>query len=375
MIAETKDIEPISIGYFITPHGFGHAARATAVMEALADSGAVRFEIYTTVPEFFFKESLPGIPFNYHYLATDIGLVQETSHHVDLPETFRRLERLLPFGKDFIEGPAKEIEESRCKLIICDIAPLGIAVAAEAGIPSVLIENFTWDWIYEEYLEEAPFMKRHIDYLHKFFNSANFHIRTEPAFPRGNTSMVTAPVSRKQRLSRAEVRKQLEIPMDAKVVLITMGGIPGRLPFLDALGQYRTVTFIIPGSPAFSRQGNVLRLPFDSGFFHPDLIHAADAVIGKPGYSTVAEVYHAGVPFAYVPRRNFRESDVLEAFIKKHMHCFAIPEETFYEGQWLERLGELLKHPPIRRAEKNGSIRAAEYINEILAECRRQLPT
>ena len=39
------------------------------------------------------------------------------------------------------------------RLVIADAPPLGCAAAAAAGIPSVVISNFTWDWIYAEYHE------------------------------------------------------------------------------------------------------------------------------------------------------------------------------------------------------------------------------
>ena len=54
------------IAYFISPHGYGHAARASAVMDAIHDiSPSLRFEIFTTVPQWFFEQSLTG-PFAYH---------------------------------------------------------------------------------------------------------------------------------------------------------------------------------------------------------------------------------------------------------------------------------------------------------------------
>ncbi len=49
------------IAYFISPHGFGHAARAAAVMEATYEMDpAIRFEIFTQVPRWFFHDSLSG---------------------------------------------------------------------------------------------------------------------------------------------------------------------------------------------------------------------------------------------------------------------------------------------------------------------------
>ncbi|MBC2715495.1 MAG: hypothetical protein HF978_09310 [Desulfobacteraceae bacterium] len=49
----------LSIAYFVTFHGFGHAARASAVMNAIyARWPFVHFEIFTQTPEWFFKDSL-----------------------------------------------------------------------------------------------------------------------------------------------------------------------------------------------------------------------------------------------------------------------------------------------------------------------------
>ena len=35
--------------------------------------------------------------------------------------------------------------------MIADIPPLAIAAARRAGIPSIVVGNFTWDWIYAYY--------------------------------------------------------------------------------------------------------------------------------------------------------------------------------------------------------------------------------
>ncbi len=354
---------PFRIGWFISPHGFGHAARAAAIMDALHTiEPSVKFEIFTKVPEFFFKESLPENSFNYNSLMTDIGLAQKSSLDVDLPETIRRLDALLPFKDEVITNLAAAVKKANCKLIVCDIAPMGIVVADKVGIPSLLVENFTWDWIYDEFRTDDESIAGHIDYFKELFESADYHIQTEPARPRGNCDLKTSPVSRKLRTSPDIIRNKLNIPENAKMVMVTMGGIPAHLPFLHRLSDYEEIRFVIPGSPTLSFEDNLIRLPYNSDFYHPDLINACDAVVGKPGYSTVAEVYHAGVPFAYIPRPIFRESAVLEEFIDQKMSGFAITEEQFYEGQWLERLAGLLTTPRINRTCGNGAVQAAKFI-------------
>ncbi|HEV7844051.1 MAG TPA: glycosyltransferase family protein, partial [Pyrinomonadaceae bacterium] len=153
------------IAYFISPHGFGHAARSAAVMEAACRADEkIRFEIFTQVPEWFFLQSLTH-EFGYHSLQTDLGLVQTTPFVVDLRETISRLDEMLPFDVRLIESLSRQLIELRCEMVVCDIAPMGIIVAERARLPSILVENFTWDWIYAEYASDDSRIGRHSDYL------------------------------------------------------------------------------------------------------------------------------------------------------------------------------------------------------------------
>ena len=112
----------------------------------------------------------------------------------------------------------------------------------------------------------------------------------------------------------------------------------------------------------------MILLPYRSDFFHPDLVNAADVVIGKAGYSTIAEVYQAGVPFGYVPRTNFRETDKLVAFIEKEMQGICIDADDFLAGKWLQNVQQLLDFPRTQRPDGDGSHQAAGMITQALNE-------
>ena len=175
-----KTAMPTTIAYFITPHGFGHASRASAVMGALAGMiPGIRFELFTTCPQGIFTASLET-DFGYHPTHTDIGLVQTSPLSEDLEATCRQLDHMLPFDQTRVDGLARTIRKLGCRLVICDIAPMGIAVGCSAGIPSVLVENFTWDWIYGGYLKAATGLQPHIEYLSHIFRQADHHIQTRP---------------------------------------------------------------------------------------------------------------------------------------------------------------------------------------------------
>src|SRR5215813_7233863 len=104
------------LAYFVTPHGFGHAARAAAVMVALQDiDPAIQFDIFTQVPRRFFQDSLvQGC--RYYNVCTDIGLVQTTSLRADLPATVRRLNAFFPLDHALITTLAALLRSASCAL-------------------------------------------------------------------------------------------------------------------------------------------------------------------------------------------------------------------------------------------------------------------
>jgi hypothetical protein len=359
------------IAYFISPHGFGHAARASAVMEAVGEiDSAIQFAIYTTVPEWFFKDSLQ-VTFHFESVLADIGLVQDTPFQEDLGKTLQCLDNFFPLDRSTVTQLSKKVKKQLCRLIVCDISPLGIVVAKQAGIPSLLVENFTWDWIYEGYLEKEPKLKRHKNYLSDLYAAADFHIQTEPVCRRHPCNLVSNPVSRRFRTSKDLIRKRLGISFSSKVVLITLGGIPEKHDFLGVLKPFEDTIFIVPGaSTGAYREANVLRLPFRSDFFHPDLVKAADAVIGKAGYSTISEAYYSGLPFGYISRPQFRETEILAKFIKEQMAGIEIAESEFRSGSWIHCIETLLSLPCGQPENTNGSEQIARFICELF----RSLP-
>jgi hypothetical protein len=355
------------IAYFVSPHGYGHASRAAAVMAALQVlKPATQFEIFTQVPRWFFADSLAN-PGGYHALLTDIGLAQKNSLVEDLPETVRRLAGFLPFEPSQVENLAHQVKRLGCQMVICDISPLGIAVAKAAGLPAVLVENFTWDWIYQGYVALEPRLSQFITELQDLFAAVDYRIQTEPVGQPQPAALTTAPVSREGRTPASKTRQRLGWSAQAKVVLLTMGGIPWEYTFLEQLAAQRDFYFIIPGAAErLELRDNLALLPQRSDFYHPDLVNAADVVIGKLGYSTLAEIYYAGVPFGYIPRLHFRESEVLAAYIENELSGIAITGAQFENGEWLARLPDLLALPRRHHHRINGADQAASFIGNLL---------
>ena len=353
----------LSIATFVTPHGFGHAARACAVMEAITRARPeARFDIFTRVPRWFFERSLTA-EFRVHDVLTDVGLAQLGPLREDLDETVRRLDAFLPLDEALVDQLAGVLRQRQCVAVLCDIAPLGIAVARRAAIPSVLIENFTWDWIYDGY--DDPRLARHARAFERLFAAAGHHIQCEPVCDRRPALARVRPVSRRPRTGRAAMRAQLGIGGGDRMVMVSMGGVQGDYPWLDALPRRADAIYVVPGvGEEIRREGALLTLPQDSPLYHPDLVAASDAVVAKLGYSTVAEVFRAGVPLAHVGRARFREAGSLAGFVAREIPGFGLEPEAFDSGAWLDRVGELLALGRRDRRGPDGAEQAATVILE-----------
>lgn len=367
------------VAVFVSPHGFGHAARAAAVMAAIRDRlPAVCFEVFTTVPAWFFTEALDG-SIRHHPLSCDVGLVQHDALHEDPTATVGVLARRLPFDRSAVMLLAGLLDRLGVGLVVADIAPLGLAVATAAGIPSLLVENFTWDFIYRGCAGQSPALGRCADLLEPVFAQATLRVRTRPACGAATGDVTVGPISRRPRHSRAAVRAALAIPDGVPAVLVTMGGIPSSFAGLDWLRRRRDAVFIVPGTFGQAETRDNLRLlPHHSRFYHPDLVAASDGVIGKLGYSTVAETWAAGVPFAWVPRPTFPESASLAAFVTAEMDTVTLLPGDLAAGRLddsIERLLEIgslparKRHPP---RQSTGAAAVAALAEALLAGADRR---
>lgn len=352
-----------TVAFFVSPHGFGHAARACAVIEALVRRlPSLRFHIFTTVPEWFFVESIPGC-FEYHTCHADIGLIQNSPLDEDIEATERALAVAPWRNSEEIERLTCHLGRLDCAMVITDISPLGLRVARRAGLPSVLIENFTWDWIYN-HIDGSAVLGAHAIDLADIFANADFRLQTDPVCQPLVGATRVAPVARARRSTRADIRRRLEIPDDDPMVLASMGGLGWDYPPLDGLVGDGGPWIVVPGGAEIERRcGRVLLLPFHSSFFHPDLVGAADVVVGKLGYSTVAEVCRARAALAYLERPRFPESPVLARFVDQNLTSVVLERGAFESGAWLSAIRKVLG---ASRKAPYGADGASEAVSAIL---------
>ncbi len=353
----------VEIACFISPHGFGHATRVIAVVEALQQiRPSVHAHFFTTVPSSLFTQTLTS--FTRHPVEVDVGLVQSSALDCDIAATIRRLDKLQPYPRHLIEKLAALC--AGCSLVLCDIAPLGIVVARAAGLPSILVENFTWDWIYRPYVKKHPRLAAHARFLHKLFNQADYRIQTEPLCDPVPSDLHCKPIFRRIQKGAYALKKQIDCPRQ-KLVVVTMGGVFQQLPSLRDTADFPDIYFLFTGQKETKQLGeNMALLARDSPVYHPDLLNAADVVVCKAGYSTVAECCQAGARVISVGRADFPESVILQKYIRERLGGTAIGPKRYENGEWVPLAAALLAGPKPAAASENGAARVADFMTQFI---------
>ncbi|MDT8445403.1 MAG: hypothetical protein RRB13_00735 [bacterium] len=356
-----------ALALFVTSHGFGHAARSAAVLEALFPLlEGWNFEIFTETPLSFFQASLSR-DFGYHRTQTDLGLVQTSALEGDLDATLRKLSAELPYRPGSVKELAQTCQNLNVKAIISDISPLGLLVASQLKAPSFLLENFTWDWIYRRIPGYPTDFNEFADYLEDLFGLARWRIQAFPACEADQGDFTSRPIARSPRTPAEVTRAHLGLQRDQKLILLTLGGIEGQVLAPPRGYEQQPWLFVSPtGSGATSLQGNWLQLGDVEGYFHPDLMEAADLVVCKLGYSTLAEAWQSGTPVLYLSRPDFPESPVLEAFCRSELASQPLTREALSNGNWLALVEKMLHDHPKGPNKPSGAIQTAQWIAEQL---------
>ena len=346
-----------SLAFYISGHGFGHASRQIEIINALARRGfGGRGEILirTSAPRWLFDRTV-RLPFQLHECDCDTGIVQIDSLRLDEEETVRRAGS---FYARFEERTAREaafLHHHGVDLVIADAPPLACAAAEAAGVPSIVIGNFTWDWIYAGYAERFERLAPHvIPTIRDAYREAAGALRLplHGGFETMREVVRDIPfIARRSRRSRDEVRRALGFSLTDTVVLASFGGhhlgldygaIGRRNPFRLLLTDYE-----YPRSSDTNGLVCVARQHLaDRGWKYEDLIAAADAVVGKPGYGIVSECVANGVAFLYSLRSRFAEQDVFEREMPGCLRCRRIERDDLLAGNWREHIDALLAQPP-----------------------------
>jgi hypothetical protein len=358
---------PPSVALAVSGHGFGHAVRCAEVARALLELD-VRTLIRTDAPTWLFPNGVEHVPSPGWPL--DVGVAQHDGLDFDIDETRRRW---ATFGHDFdahAEGEANLLLEYGVDVLLGDIPPLAFAAASRANLPSVALGNFGWDWIYSAWPDFEPA----VELVRTGYRQADLLLRLPlhgldaDAFSAFQRIQDVPLIARRAARERTQVRRELGLDQQARVVLLSFGGFTAHGLDVRALGQWTDYTFVL--TPPLSttlepRAPNVVCLPTTPADY-VSLLGACDVVVTKPGYGVVADCLANRVAVLYTDRGPFREYDVLAEALPRLGTARYVPRDDLLAGQLGPHLDALLAS---RRDWTDQRMDGAQCVARRLLEC------
>ena len=334
----------MNIAYYITGHGYGHAVRSIEVIKKLLNRKKnLTIFIRTTAPEWLFTEiKSPNVVYINRRL--DFGVIQKDSFKADKQKTLDEYAKLLKIKNNLINNEVEFFRTGKIDKIISDITPFAFDAAEKTGIPGIAIGNFSWDWIYEDYVTEYPNYTFVLDDIRQSCHRAAVLYKLPlsvdmPVFP----NIEPAPlIAREASLTKQQARRILRLPEKEKIVLLAMRENDLSLVNRDNIQSINNYRFALSSCRIDSP--NVIYIPEGTLSFENILI-ACDMVLSKPGYSLISECLTNKIKILYVPREDFREDIPIEKILHHDMTCVRLPMDKFIAGEWQNSLIELDNKP------------------------------
>ncbi len=284
----------------------------------------------------------------------DTGLVQIDSLRLDEDATARAAARFYAGFDARAIAEADRLREQHVDLVVGDVPPLAFAAAERAGLPSIAVTNFTWDWIYSAY-ETFPQAAPHaIPTIGRAYATATLALRLpmHGGFETMRTIREVPLIARRSRRDPAETRRALGVDGPRPLVLVSFGGYGLTLP-LDELRRSGDFAIVAPE-----------REP-PAGVQYEDLVAAADVVVSKPGYGIVSECIANQTALLYTSRGRFPEYDVFVTEMPKALRCRFLPQDDLVGGRWQSAIDALLAQPaPPERPRTDGAVVVARALIE-----------
>lgn len=336
-----------TILFYPSGHGFGHAVRQSEIIKEIfkyniKNNRAHKVIVRTSAPEWIFKKSLelyfnklyPGgfekISgwFSYYYAQNDVGTIQKDSLNMDIDLTFSAA---CDFYFNLDQRAAREAEFIKfhnVDLVAGDIPPLAFAAADKAGVNSIGVTNFSWDYIYEEFISDNPGFSEVIDIIQGAYSKCGRLLKLPFACPLPAFKEISpvGMIARRPYIESGEVFDLLSLnrsEFEGKTtVMISFGGFDTAGIIYENLAAYKDEFMFLTTMPPEAGKkfpGCVKYIDTAScGVSFENLFNIFDIIVTKPGYGVVGDILGAGAMCLYTDRGRFSEYEYLVNFLEKH---------------------------------------------------------
>ena len=351
---------------YVSGHGFGHSTRTAEVLREIRarEKTAPITVVCSAKTEPLYRRAIPG-PFEFRAEDCDVGLAQRSALVIDEAGTLEAWRRFDAGYDARVAREADWLRAQKARAVLGDIPPLAFDAAAEAGVLSIALANFSWDWIYRHLAKRQPALLEAAEHAAAAYAQCGVLLELPfagdlTAFPRRERIPL---VARRPGTARAETRSRLGL--EGNVALWSFGGL--GLPGFDpaVLAHTPQVMFVVsdaaPDLPPNVRLINAEHMDA-AGIEYVDLVAAADVVITKPGYGIVSDAIAARTPMLYTDRGDFPEYPIMVREMGKWLPAEYVTNDQLLGGRLQDAIARLLAKPMPEPPRIDGAALAAERI-------------
>jgi hypothetical protein len=356
------------LAVYVSGHGFGHATRIAEVLRAVRERAlGLPIAVSSSVPAFLFEGVVPP-PLTVRRVGCDVGLAQKDALLIDEAGTVVAWRVFMAGWDGLVAAEAAWLREAGARLVVGDIPPLAFEAADRAGVPSVAVGNFSWDWIYSHLARREPGLAEAAARARESYGRAEVLLRLPFACDGSAFRRVedVPLVARRPAVAKDEARRRLGLD-ERPVVLMSFGGVglPGLRPsaFRDLRGFRVLFTGAGADGPAprnFTKLDDAAVRA--AGLGYPDLVGAADVVVTKPGYGIVTDCVGAGTRLVYTERGDFPEYPVMVAEMPRYLPAVFASNEDVRDGRLAPALAAALSLPFPAPPRTDGAAAIAERL-------------
>ena len=227
-----------TVCYYITGHGLGHATRSLGVIKSLLKRKYSVYIVSALEPSFFIQNITEEYNTEGNFVCEkrclDTGAIQSDALTIDVKSSLEKYYNTIYTKRDeLIAFEVDYLSRNSVNLVLSDATPLAFAAAAKAGILSVIVSNFTWDFIFSEMHKQLLVTESNNKYSEMvqscsldYSNCSLYALLPGstplPAAFTAANKIVNCPMySRKATRSPSALRDDLGIPPEKNVVVIS----------------------------------------------------------------------------------------------------------------------------------------------------------
>lgn len=379
--------------FYPSGHGFGHLVRQTEIIKEIIKYNILNntnhnIFIRTSASEIIFQKSIYHY-FQYFYpkyldkiktwlkffkVHTDIGTIQKDSLTMDITKTYEKAYEFYCINfKEIIVSEVEFIVSNKIDIIIGDIPPLAFEAAFKTKRPSIAITNFSWDFIYEEFIKENNKFKEIITIIQEAYSKCNLLLKLPYSCPLNvfNQFLDVNMICRIPYLTKENVLSILNLDhnkfKNKLCIMISFGGFDTKNIKISNLNKYNNYTFLTTIPPNNTNYpNNVIFIDtLNVNLSFENLFTIFDIIITKPGYGVVGDILGANSMCIYTDRGNFKEYDYLVKLLQNHCKSSVyIPQNDLYECNFENKINEVLinSNNKTKPLDINGAKQCADII-------------